>query len=219
VATIDAPGAALVTLTKADDLLLTFTHRSAGGRPCVVLDPFGLAPGLSELVWDPIAGCVDPMVAGVGAHCGRVQHCRDRAHSARSAVAARHVQAPPPTCGDKSDCHLLVADCGRFCRHQDYCRRVLPNLRALSAPDSRMARGRSGLRLTSCIRDVAEGYYATVLAHALYSTHGRRMGCCLGSHRSNKSTTWPLAWNQRCIFRSPTAITIPPSLRLSYGSR
>ena len=32
-------------------------------RPCVVLDPFGLAPGLPELVWDPIAGCVDPMVA------------------------------------------------------------------------------------------------------------------------------------------------------------
>ena len=31
--------------------------------PCVVLDPFGLAPGLPELVWDPIAGCVDPLVA------------------------------------------------------------------------------------------------------------------------------------------------------------
>ena len=29
----------------------------------MVLDPFGLAPGLPELVWDPIAGCVDPMVA------------------------------------------------------------------------------------------------------------------------------------------------------------
>ena len=29
----------------------------------MVLDPFGLAPGLPELVWDPIDGCVDPMVA------------------------------------------------------------------------------------------------------------------------------------------------------------
>jgi hypothetical protein len=28
-----------------------------------VLDPFGLGNGLPELVWDPVAGCVDPMVA------------------------------------------------------------------------------------------------------------------------------------------------------------
>ena len=28
-----------------------------------VLDPFGLAPGLPELVWDPVDGCVDSMVA------------------------------------------------------------------------------------------------------------------------------------------------------------
>ena len=62
-ALLAAPGAALVTLTKADDLLLSIGHRSTGGRPCVVLDPFGLAPGLPELVWDPIAGCVDPVVA------------------------------------------------------------------------------------------------------------------------------------------------------------
>ena len=62
-ALLAAPGAALVTLTKADDLLLSIGHRSTGGRPCVVLDPFGLAPGLPELVWDPVAGCVDPMVA------------------------------------------------------------------------------------------------------------------------------------------------------------
>lgn len=62
-ALLEAPGAALVTLTKPDDLLLTFTARSSGGRPCVVLDPFGLVPGLPELVWDPIAGCVDPVVA------------------------------------------------------------------------------------------------------------------------------------------------------------
>ena len=62
-ALLAAPGAALVTLTKVDDLLLTLTARQTGGRPCVVLDPFGLAPGLPELVWDPVAGCLDPMVA------------------------------------------------------------------------------------------------------------------------------------------------------------
>ncbi len=29
----------------------------------VVLDPFGLAPGVPELVWDPVEGCGDSMVA------------------------------------------------------------------------------------------------------------------------------------------------------------
>ena len=62
-ALLAAPGAALVTLTKTDDLLLSIDERSSGGRPVAVLDPFGLAPGVPELVWDPIAGCVDPMVA------------------------------------------------------------------------------------------------------------------------------------------------------------
>ncbi|MDQ6782648.1 MAG: type IV secretory system conjugative DNA transfer family protein, partial [Actinomycetota bacterium] len=62
-ALLAAPGAALVTLTKVEDLLLTVDHRSSGGRPVAVLDPFGLAPGLPELVWDPVAGCVDSMVA------------------------------------------------------------------------------------------------------------------------------------------------------------
>ncbi|MBT9273664.1 TraM recognition domain-containing protein [Phycicoccus sp. MAQZ13P-2] len=62
-ALINAPGAALTTLTKVDDLLLTFTARSSGDRPAVVLDPFGLVPGLPEVVWDPIRGCVDPLVA------------------------------------------------------------------------------------------------------------------------------------------------------------
>ena len=66
------PGPAMATLTKLDDLLLTLTDRQAplGGegapgpaRPVAVLDPFGLAPGVPELTWDPIAGCVDPMVA------------------------------------------------------------------------------------------------------------------------------------------------------------
>ncbi len=62
-ALLAAPGAALVTLTKVDDLLLTMDARSSGGRPVAVLDPFGLAPGLPELVWDPVDGCVDSMVA------------------------------------------------------------------------------------------------------------------------------------------------------------
>jgi hypothetical protein len=57
------PGAALVTLTKLDDLLLTVGRRRTADRPIVVLDPFGAAPGLPELVWDPIAGCVDPQTA------------------------------------------------------------------------------------------------------------------------------------------------------------
>lgn len=62
-ALLAAPGAALVTLTKLDDLLLTVDLRAEGGRPTAVLDPFGMAPGIEELVWDPIEGCVDPMVA------------------------------------------------------------------------------------------------------------------------------------------------------------
>ena len=62
-ALLDAPGAALVTLTKVDDLLLSVTRRQTDDRPVAVLDPFGLAVGLPELVWDPIAGCVDPIVA------------------------------------------------------------------------------------------------------------------------------------------------------------
>ena len=63
-ALLGAPGAALVTLTKVEDLLLSLTERSRDNRPCVVLDPFGLAEGVvDELIWDPIAGCVDPKVA------------------------------------------------------------------------------------------------------------------------------------------------------------
>lgn len=62
-ALLDCPGAALVTLTKLDDLLLTIDHRQRDRRPVVVLDPFGLAPGEPELVWDPVAGCVDSMLA------------------------------------------------------------------------------------------------------------------------------------------------------------
>ena len=62
-ALLGAPGAALVTLTKPDDLLLSWSSRTAGGRPAMVLDPFGLVAGLPELVWDAVAGCADPLVA------------------------------------------------------------------------------------------------------------------------------------------------------------
>jgi type IV secretion system protein VirD4 len=62
-ALLSAPGAALVTLTKLDDLLLTLTARQQHQRPAAVLDPFGVAPGVPELVWDPVAGCVDSMLA------------------------------------------------------------------------------------------------------------------------------------------------------------
>lgn len=62
-ALLDAPGAALVTLTKPEDLFLTLAARQLGDRPVAVLDPFNLAPGTPELVWDPIAGCEDAMLA------------------------------------------------------------------------------------------------------------------------------------------------------------
>lgn len=100
-ALLGAPGAALVTLTKPDDLLLTITPRSHHGRPCVVLDPFGLVPGAPELVWDPVAGCVDPVVAERRAKAftaGTVGSAGERGHgddAARfyAAEAAKVIQA------------------------------------------------------------------------------------------------------------------------------
>ena len=62
-ALLDAPGAAVVTLTKAEDLLLTLDARADGGRPVAVCDPFGSVPAVPELLWDPVAGCADSMVA------------------------------------------------------------------------------------------------------------------------------------------------------------
>jgi type IV secretion system protein VirD4 len=44
-------------------IFFSVSGASRDGRPCLILDPFGLAAGLPELLWDPIAGCVDPMVA------------------------------------------------------------------------------------------------------------------------------------------------------------
>lgn len=60
---LGAPGAAMATFTQVDDLLLSFGPRSKGDRPCVVLDPLGLVPGLPEVVWDRIRGCIDPLIA------------------------------------------------------------------------------------------------------------------------------------------------------------
>jgi len=88
-ALLAAPGAALVTLTKVDDLLLTITDRSTEGRPCVVLDPFGLAPGLPELVWDPVAGCVDPMIAERRAKAFTAGTVRGAVHTGTEDSAAR----------------------------------------------------------------------------------------------------------------------------------
>ena len=62
-ALLAAPGAALVTLTKPEDLHLSIEARGAGPRPVHVLDPFDLAPGVPELVWDPVQGCADSMTA------------------------------------------------------------------------------------------------------------------------------------------------------------
>ena len=63
-ALLAAPGAALVTLTKTDDLLLSIDEplqRRPARASCSTRS--GSPPALPELVWDPIAGCVDPMVA------------------------------------------------------------------------------------------------------------------------------------------------------------
>ena len=100
-ALLAAPGAALVTLTKLEDLLLSLAPRSEGNRPCVALDPFGLASGVPELLWDPIDGCVDPMVAErrakaftAGTVKGAVQHgYGDDAARFYAAEAAKVLQA------------------------------------------------------------------------------------------------------------------------------
>jgi type IV secretory pathway TraG/TraD family ATPase VirD4 len=61
-ALLEHPGPALTTLTKLDDLLLSLGRRQKRG-PVAVLDPFGQAPGVPPLVFDVVAGCVDPAVA------------------------------------------------------------------------------------------------------------------------------------------------------------
>nr|NLI51151.1 type IV secretory system conjugative DNA transfer family protein [Propionibacterium sp.] len=92
-ALLGAPGAALVTLTKLDDLLLTLQERQRDGRPCVVLDPFGLAPGVTDLTWDPIEGCVDPHVAERRAKAFTAGTVKASAQSGSGDAAARFYAA------------------------------------------------------------------------------------------------------------------------------
>jgi type IV secretion system protein VirD4 len=67
-AALAAPGALLHAATKPADVLVSYPHRSADLRPVAVCDPLGLLPGLPQLVWDPLAGCADAMVASRRAH-------------------------------------------------------------------------------------------------------------------------------------------------------
>jgi type IV secretion system protein VirD4 len=92
-ALLAAPGSALVTLTKLDDLLLSVTGRSSADRPCVVLDPFGLATGIPELIWDPIDGCVDPMVAERRAKAFTAGTVKGAVHGGHGDDAARFYAA------------------------------------------------------------------------------------------------------------------------------
>ena len=87
-ALLQAPGAALVTLTKPQDMLLSWAARSQRG-PCVVLDPFGLTRGMPELVFDPIEGCVDPQVAERRAKAWTAGTIKGGAQSGQSDDAAR----------------------------------------------------------------------------------------------------------------------------------
>ncbi len=63
-ALLAAPGAALVTLTKVEDLLLSLTERSPGTGPASSSTRSAWPRDcVEELIWDPIAGCVDSKVA------------------------------------------------------------------------------------------------------------------------------------------------------------
>jgi type IV secretion system protein VirD4 len=93
-ALLGAPGAALVTLTKVEDLLLTLTERARDDRPCIVLDPFGLAEGVvDELIWDPIDGCVDPKIAERRAKAFTAGTVRGSIHDGTGDDAARFYAA------------------------------------------------------------------------------------------------------------------------------
>jgi type IV secretory pathway TraG/TraD family ATPase VirD4 len=60
---LDAPGAAVTTSTRPDNLAATMTARVRRG-PVEVFDPQGLALGVSgTLRWSPIRGCADPQTA------------------------------------------------------------------------------------------------------------------------------------------------------------
>ncbi len=100
-ALLAAPGAALVTLTKPEDLYLSIGSRAVGDRPVHALDPFDVAPGVPELVWDPVDGCADSMTAErrakaftAGTVGGAVSHgTGDEAARFYAAEAAKVLQA------------------------------------------------------------------------------------------------------------------------------
>ncbi len=92
-ALLNAPGAALVTLTKTDDLLLSITRRGENDRPTLVLDPFSQADGLPELIWNPITGCVDPLVAERRAKAFSAGTIKTSPHGGSGDAAARFYAA------------------------------------------------------------------------------------------------------------------------------
>ena len=60
--TIDAPGACIVTSTRADAFSNTYTMRRKMGE-VYVFDPTGLTNWPEQLRWSPVNGCEDPTIA------------------------------------------------------------------------------------------------------------------------------------------------------------
>jgi type IV secretion system protein VirD4 len=60
--TIDAPGACIVTSTRADAFTNTYASRAESGD-ILVFDPNGLTHWPERLRWSPVRGCEDPLVA------------------------------------------------------------------------------------------------------------------------------------------------------------
>lgn len=65
---LDAPGAVVTTSTRPDNLVVTMKARATDGRPVVVFDPEGLAPGIDGgIKWSPVRGCEEARTAAVRA--------------------------------------------------------------------------------------------------------------------------------------------------------
>lgn len=64
---LDSVGAVVTTSTRPDNLTVALKAREKDGRPVVVFDPEGLAPGLpvSDVKWSPVRGCEDARTAAV----------------------------------------------------------------------------------------------------------------------------------------------------------